>query len=308
MVLQRNRTIVRFAFAWTICTVACSSGRGSDKLVRIHLPRTVQARTELVKLGDIAQVTGGNPVRRRQIAQLDIAERPRTDDTEKLSLQQIALRVQLSGIPLSEFSVTGAQRVHVSWGSKALDDSAVLESLRPKLADRLNVDANDLQIRLTRPLPASANSNEWGDAVLEPFLPTTVRLGPLTMRLGVYREGKLLQTLNVSVDVRLFRRIFVTDRRIAAGQQITENDVHLERRPLAQRALSDSAENVIGQTLRRTLQANEIVLQSALAAKRQTKSEVVIRARDLVALTARKGGSVAREGGAGTQLLRSLSA
>ena len=269
--------------------MSCASTQASDDVVLVKVPRTAQVQSELVQLGDIAAVIGGNPALRRQIAQLDIVERSTPAVTEKLTIEQIALRVRLSGVPRGAFTVTGGPRVHVSWGSNGLNDRAVLESLRPQLAERLNVSPHDLELRLTRPLPSSVSERVGENAELRPLLPPLVRTGTVQLKVGIYQDNQLVQTIGVSVDVRIWRRVFVTNRRVAAGEALTDEVVRIDRRALSGRAAVDFADTISGQSTRRTLRAGTVVLRSDVAEPKPAQREIVIRNRDAVVLTARKG-------------------
>jgi len=283
------KQVLRQSLAFLGLIISCASTQAADGVVLVKVPRTAQVQNKLVQLGDIAQITGGNPALRRQIAQLDIVERSTPDVTEKLSIEQIAFRVRLSGVPRGAFTVTGGPRVHVSWGRNRLNDHAVLESLRPQLAARLNVNPHDLELRLTRPLPPSVSERVGKAAELRPFLPPLVRTGIVQLKVGIYLDNQLAQTIGVSVDVRIWRRVFVTTRRVAAGETLTDEVVRIDRRALSGRVASDFADTVIGQSSRRTLRTGAVVLRSDVTGPKPAKREIVIRTRDAVVLTARKG-------------------
>ena len=266
-----------------------SSVPAADNSVRVALVRTAAVPHRIVHVGDIAEVSGGNPAIRRKIAELDVTELLTPRSVEKISKEQIALRVRLSGVRHPEFTVTGAERVHVSLREeREISDQMVLDMLRPKLAAALHVGSDDVELRLTRPLPTSLVSSGWDDATLKPFLPPALRPGQLNLKVGVYRKQRLVQSVGVAVDLRLLRDVFVADRRLAPGEQITHDNVRRERRPLTGTASSDFAEDAIGKTLRRGLREGDLLLRSNLTTK-TTQRQVAIRSRDVVSLVARKG-------------------
>src|SRR5689334_12448575 len=61
-----------------------------------------------VRLGDLAEVSGGTVEQRRQLAQLDIADMPRQQPGATVTRDQVAFRLQLAGLTPSSFRMVGA--------------------------------------------------------------------------------------------------------------------------------------------------------------------------------------------------------
>ena len=276
-----------------------AADRGAVQLV---LPNAVSVDHELVRVGHVCQVVGGPLALRQRISRLDIEQRRADSKPVSITADQIVARLLLDGIPRGQFAIGGADSVRAQWsatqsqtlaqvqGTQSINDGGVLAVLREPIARQLGVDAEDLFLRMSRPLPATVrNLQVLGEVELRPLLRNTVRPGSNSMKLGIYQQEQLLTTFSVGVDVGLMRSVYVASKRLDSGELLTTENVRLQRRTVLGRAATDYATEVIEQRLKRSVRPGQILLQSDLRRQANSAKEIVVRRRDLVQLTARKG-------------------
>lgn len=257
-----------------------------DDTVLVKLRGVAVPKGKLVTIDDVAQITGGDLVTRREIGQLDLALIEH-ETVNSLSKRQIRLRIQLAGLAGEHVKVVGDDKVLLRPPLSSSNPQRLLDTLRPKVADRLGVSPTDVRLRLSRPLAEDAEILEPG-VQLEFFIPAAVRVGPLTVRAGIYEHGRLRQTVPISLDLQVAQAVTVTTRTIESGETITSADIATERRVLSREIARHAATNVVGEIAKKSILKGAVVSSLDLAASASSAKPIVVRNRDIVEIVARR--------------------
>ena len=175
-------------------------------------------------------------------------------------------------------------------------ETRVLELLKPAIAKRLRIAPADLDLRLAKPIPSQAVDYFAANNTLEHSLPGVVKVGTLNTRIRIRDKERLIRTLPVSLEVRVYQTVFVAQRQLEAGDSLSESDVIQERRLTTDRD-RHATESEIGKRLKRKVMEGAIVSTSDLDQAKQ-KREIVIRSQDIIEIVARSSTLQARVSGA----------
>ncbi len=263
-------------------------------VVHIALRQSSRVAHPLVKTNHIADIQGGNAPMRRRISELDVLEFPAGRTSEQISQSQLSLRLQLAGVPENAYRISGPTHTTVTLGTSFSSDQRIIEAAREGLSQHWRVEPNDLQIRLSQPLPAALRTLLADDANLEisPFLSQDHTPGFMRLVLGIYRDQNLLNRVTVLLDVQLVRTVAVTNGPLGARQLITADDVRLERRSVSGRVAMDAVTEVANKVTARSLPAGAILVHKDIRPNGSgaTGSAEVIKRGDIVRLVARTPG------------------
>ena len=295
---NRLRMILLTLLVYTTARGNCEAdhpARTSPVAVKLH--RTFVPRNALVKVADVATVTGGDFFTRRKISELDLTLLTDIRKAARIPSEQVELRIQLEGIPQSDFRVTGASVVRLD-GSSTINESGLLTLLRDRMSTRTKLSPEDIQLRLVSPMSRELQEMMVAETDLDFMLPQQVLPGTHTVRVGTRKNGKLTRVFSLSVEVQLTKPVLVARSTIENGSTIKATDVTTERRPLDRQQLQNLARDAIGRKVRRTIAEGSIISSLDLARPTPKRRDVVIKNRDFVDIVARRKSLVVRVSGA----------
>jgi flagella basal body P-ring formation protein FlgA len=281
------------------CLTAVSGGAvlaEVPNVVDLNLPEEAVVYRSLVTIADVAQMSGGTPTLRALIGAIDVAELAEVSSSETIRSSQLKLRLGLAGFDSADFRLSGASRTLIIRRSEQIRDELIIRSVQGPLAAHWGVDPSLLQVRLARPLSSvireSLETNEALD--LKPFVPESCRPGRLPLNIGAYRDGQLVETFPVTLDVELTRRVMVARQDLRPGERITAEDVQVEKRSLTGRTAIQVADEAVGQLAARWIRAGDVLERTHVQLRRSSpredaRSHAVPR-RTVVRLVARKPG------------------
>jgi flagella basal body P-ring formation protein FlgA len=283
-----------FSIALPLLTVVSACAEEAA-VVHIALRQRSTVGQRLVKTNHIADIQGGQASVRRRISELDVLEFPAGRTREQINQSQLSLRLQLAGVPESAFRISGPTRSTITLGTTiASSDQRIIAAARKALSRHWQVAPDDLQIRLSQPLPAALRTLLAEDADLEisPFLNGDQTPGFMRLVLGVYRYHNLVNKVTVLLDVQLFRTVAVTNGPLSARQLITADDFRLERRSVSGRVAMDAVTEVANKVATRAVRAGVILVNKDIRPHGSGSAEraEVIKRGDLVRLVARTRG------------------
>lgn len=265
--------------------------------VLVELLGRLEVLSGVAKVADIARVSGGDLVTRRKIAKLDMAEFDSVDSLKRLTRRQVELRILLAGFPKDSFRLEGAKTVLLQVSNVSSPESRVLDFLKPEIASRLGVPPGDINLRLAKPIPQNTDQYFRPSYTLEHALPDNVKVGSLNTRIRIRDQDRLIRNVSISLDVQLYRDVFVSQRDLEPGTVLSEVDVVQERRLVSDREIYAS-QSVVGKRLRRRIAKGAIVATLDLDRPATVKREFVIQSRDIIEIVARGSGLQARISGA----------
>jgi flagella basal body P-ring formation protein FlgA len=296
---------------WTLAAAQERGSAAKEQPVLIRLQARPRVADSVIAIGHVAVVEGGRPELCQRVAALDVGE---LSDSGELSLTQegIAYRVQLAGIEARQFRVVGAARAIVSRAPQELSEASLFDAAKRALLRKVPVPADEVSIKLAQPVTVPGLLISARDRVrLEAELPAAGRpLGKVVMEVTVYLNDKQREVVPVYLDVLLYQELVFAKRRIDAGEMLTPELLHFDRRAV------DGGNNYLvksqalnGLKAKRTLMPGQALSNNDVEVPAQ-RSPIVVKARDMVKLVANVGplrvttlGEAIEDGQAG-QLIR----
>lgn len=292
--------------------------------VVITLHPVAQYKSAVVRLADVAEITGGDAALRARIAAFDLEDTPLSGDSLEITPPQVEFRLRLAGIEMDRVAIRGpavqvsspagerggvspparlsqnrgANATPLAWArsnkaeatSVSPQEQAVLDAAKKCILARLPWPADDVSLRLVQPLRREVRQFDQADEVTcsaEVRSPGTP-VGRVSVRVVLTASGR--QTLDVPVvfDVRHFDSVVVAAKPIQRGQLISKSDLYVDRQEVtALVGYSSTSENLIGTKAKRTIGAVQMVRQADVEAAGRPSEPFLVKRRDRVKLIGR---------------------
>ena len=264
---------------------------GADRRLRITLKDRVETTRRLIRLSEIAQIAGGDPLLRQRAGRLDLVQLEEHESTADISRTLVQARLLLSDAAPDGFRVDGAPVVRVVTPTNIAPEDRALAVTQTAIAERLAIAVDDVVVRLAQPIPADVVQGIQQSPVdgLEARIPATPVGGANRVDLWVRDAAGVQRVRPISVEVRFRQLVPVATRPLKARQTLTIDDVDLEPRDLLQRGVGLTLEQVIGNALRRPVVAGDVIHNTDVIAAVATDDPVLIKPRDVVQVTVKKG-------------------
>ena len=302
-------TLLRaFAGSMLLAAVTHAAPQARQGRVLIETRSQVAIPHAIVRVADVAEVSGGQADVRRFVSHLDLDEIDTAPGNVQIRKSQIRLRLRLAGLKETDFQLVGTAETSVRREHAKLNDQAVIRALRGPLAEAWQLNEDTIHIRLERPLAESVKKQISFDAQsrLEPLLPTDIQPGRLRPTIGVYRNEQLIDTFAVPVNVYVEQLVAVARRSLKVGERLTIDNVLFQRqRLIGPSATQTVASQGLGQYVQRPLRANELIkvfdISTELPVEKRTPvakptrtskssaERTVVRSRTPVIVVARRG-------------------
>ncbi len=266
-------------------------GAGEAGPVVVTLRSAVRVTASPVCIGQVASLSGGTATLRRQIADLDLAERPHAGKPLQLLRELIAYRIQVAGIDRGRFRVQGATVVQVASGDASPGEDDLFEAARDALLERLHKPADALTVSLAQaptlpPLNLSVSDELRLDA--DPREPLSVP-GRVRVDVTLRVNGERLAVVPVLLDVKAQQGVAVALRRIEVGEELGGDNIRFEQQMIDDPGACLTALDVAaGRKARRAIPAGQVVPTAAVDITR-VDNPILVKQRDLVKLIARVG-------------------
>jgi len=241
--------------------------------VEIRLRQRVRFDGGVVRVVDIADVQGGSVTIRQRIKQLDVAELLRDIPFAIVRPRQVRMRCLVAGLRDRQFVITGATSSLVDMGSatterpitpavtdsQSLLERLTLDAIRTELAAYWQIPGDELFIRLQRPLQSRPVISESDTGLsVKAYLPANATPGSISLMTEVNSPGSKRVQSTVSVNA------------LHRPHGDTSGQVKL-----------------LGH---RTDSANSTPDRLGILSPRQKPGPIVVRSRDRLKLTAKRGG------------------
>ncbi len=194
----------RFRFsafsALVLCGVAVSQIRvlGAAEPVNVRLRFRTDFEGQTVRVGDVAELTGGTAAQRRKLANLDLERLTQRTQVLELTRRRVHLRCLLSGIARRDLSVTGPSQclVRATYISvpevpeeprklKAIDpDEVAIQQIRDVLAKRWQVPQQEVSVHLTQPIPGLLKFAQGSEPIsIRAYPPANLQPGTVKLKI-----------------------------------------------------------------------------------------------------------------------------
>lgn len=268
-------------------TVMLASAAVRAESVQIMLRAKAEVTGDLLTLGDIAQLSGGDPARRRRLAALDVAHAGDAAGPLHLTQAQVRLRLQLSDLPPTSWTLGGPRVIQVEFLEDPNPGTPVLDQIRVDYAKWLGLPAAQLKVTLLYPLAPEIRELS-STHLIRPIITSEPRLGRATVRLGIYANGELVGNHTAAVEIQSYVDVPVAIDTIERGTELTGDLVRWERRPLSDPEAVPSAKSFVGKQARQTINAGQAIRHTQLT-QTITRKKPTIAARRSVRMIAQRG-------------------
>ncbi|MCA9030098.1 MAG: hypothetical protein KDA66_04770, partial [Planctomycetaceae bacterium] len=209
-------TLMLLLCAWT------SNLWGEDVVVSLRLNSTVT--TELVRIGDCADVSTTSDSLAEQIRELDVDQFD-TESTRVIPRQQIELRLRLFGLGENEVRVEGAKSVEVTRTTVPARDVALETAITSQMVKQYSLTPGQIRVRLMTSVESLFPGSTQEALDWDVLLPGAVPCGRHSLLVRGLANGRLVVTRQVSVDIQIRKPLVVANRDLPAGYVITDGDI-----------------------------------------------------------------------------------
>lgn len=304
---------------FALCLLVVASAHAAEAPITIRLRSPNEPITDVVRIGDVADVTGGDESLRRQIAQLDLDDVPAAGQQFDVTPQQVAFRLRLAGIDPQSISIRGMigntpnqprdSRVPVKWAPQtraqpdvASAEQAVIAAAVACLKKQLPWSDECLDVQLAQSLPRELQDRPASAGYTAEWRSAGTPQGRIALRIIRQAAGEKSVDVPVQFDVRHFEEIVVTSRPIARGEVIVASDLEIARRDVTQSVgYSTTSESLVGRKAKRILPAGHVLKATDAEAPVRAAEPPIVKRRDRVKVIARSGALVIEMAGESQQ-------
>lgn len=272
-------------------TVQLRAEDGAADLLRVELHERIAVCERLVRVGDAAEIRGASAELRARAAGLDLLELSPNQTAEQVTAARLTARLLIAGFAPEQFRVGGASMTEVVWRTEQSAEERVLAAIRRGVEERLYVPADEVSPQLAQPLATELVQflEQTPDAAVEARFAAVPTGGRTRVELWLAAPGAATRVTAANIDLRFRQIVPVVSESISAREIITADAVTFEEREVAQLNSVLPAEQVVGMSARRRLVRGDVIVSRDLAEPKAADEPMLIEARDLVRLTARKG-------------------
>ena len=290
----------------------CEASAGDEITITLH--HSGAALEHLVVLGDVADVDTPNAELQQKLEEIDLWEfKDGESQDASLARNLIQTRLLLAGYSQNDLRWRGAEECVVRRGRNIqasasresrprprlsqhvrLTDMNLESALQERIADAVDLEVEDVKVHLTNPCFSRTLAKEHLGQMgkLELTIPNRPQPGRVTVGVRVLTDLKLLATIQTQVDLSLRRPILTAKSDLPRGTRISETDLVERPQWLTRAEAHPRQSDAVGAVLSRDvlegqgLKVADLVHRPAAAAG---DPSIVIKARDKVSVTARKG-------------------
>ena len=243
-----------------------------------------------VAISDVMEVRGGTQKLRSLAGKQDL-EVLENLQTEKITKQQVAVRLLVAGFDQDDFIISGDESTYVKFIRQDDLKQRIESKIESELARQFGVSIADVQVNLSPKTDFAqiGNSIDVSKFDLMAIFPSKLPLGDKTIQTEfIDRLGERI-TKRLNVQIVVMKEMVVTSEIVARGTVITADHVQTVKRPMANDNNIELASlDCIGCTAVRDIPPYEIVSTRYLT-RQAPKKQVVIRQNSLVDILLSKG-------------------
>ncbi len=268
------------------------AGQASAQItVRLHRDPVVGSRE--VRLDDIATITAGSPQLVAAIGRIDVASIQAPDTIATLTTSFVRIRLMLAGWQQNALVVQGPESVMITYvESQPVTDADVERAARDAMLLMFGTTEDNIQVRL-RDVFMSAVPRQFRELPglrIEVSPPVRAELGQTSMKVRLWKGDNLVATRLARFIVLKRQRVAVTRISLQRESIIGPDDVQFENRFLPTVADEPTEADIYGRSLRSVVGPGKILSLRDLRQPVAAKQDIVIRARDIVQVTAKGNG------------------
>lgn len=285
-------------------TVPAAGGREAAEPVLISLRAESTIRGASIRLGDVADIQGGDPALVTRLRAVEVGRSPLPGLSRTLDLPYIKARVRLAQIDPAGLTWDVPPAVTVLAASQRLPGSDLVAAAREQVLALRAAEGGPASIQPTA-IPPDLTLPAGTLELKARVRPGTDLSGTVPVTVEAWVDGAQVRSLSVGVKVVPLAEVLVAARLIPRHSLIGPEDVKVERRPLGTgtEPLREPAA-ALQQRAIRTINPGEPILATLL------EFPPLVRRGDIVTLTVQGPGLTAvtqgeaREDGKAGQIIR----
>lgn len=302
----------------------------ADDVVTIAIRANAQCDSSVIRLGDVANITGGESGLRNQLKMLDLEDGLAPTESILIQPPQIEFRLRLAGVNLEKISIRGAAvrvtsrsaspartaktitsaaaistnsravtgpRISIDLGAFSLDEGPlereIVQTAKACILSKLPWPAESVDIRLAQSLPTEVRQvdSATGFECLAELKTTGPAVGRVQVRVIAEGPAKKAFDLLLIMDVRHFDDVVMTAKSLDRGHVIRANDLFVDRQDVTDlQEYSSKSSDLLGSTMKRPVRALQLLRSSDLETVARGENSVLVKRRDPVKMIARIGG------------------
>jgi len=233
---------------------------------------------ERITLGDVAEITGEAAATAR-LAAIDLGAAPGAGAACDVTLQFLQSRLIQERVDVRAVQWAGQARTRVTRATSILPGATIAKAAAERVRKGLPWPAEDVVVEITRAPNDLALLGSTDDLAYTVSTPPGQRLlGAVPVWVTICRAEQAVGRASVLLEVRVFQRVVVAQRRIAAGERLTEDLVRLQRTEL-NAATADAIPDlgqVANQEARQEIPAFAILTRRMLSPPRVVRRGAVV--------------------------------
>lgn len=290
-----------------------SASSTESQQVVVALRQAVSVEDAVVRIGDVAAITGGAEALRQQIADLDLEDSIKPGALIEVSAVQVEFRLRLAGVKPGQAVIRGtvaevtrsASHLGVTRAGSSLPaqsdwEQLIVNAVHASVSQRLPWEADNVVVRLAQPLPRELlNRPLSSEASCMVELRTTgAPVGRVSVRVVVTSSDVKSREWTLQFDVRHFEKVIVAARGLSRGHVLTRDDLIIDRQDVTSLVgYSSSPQPMLGQRIRRAMPAAQVIRESDLEEPSRVAAPMLVKRGAPVKLIATSGNlSVTTEG------------
>ena len=267
--------------AMCLCAPAVFSANGG---ISLTLKAAVRVEREMVRLSDVATLTGTSPSQVKTLGQTVVARAPQPGQTRFVGIDYLRIRLKKAGIDTTAIVIKGPKDVRITRQAATLPTQRIQRAVEMAIRSRMPwkneaVTIGKIALDETIRLPTGKLSYRIEPARNEDYLGRTI------LALHLFVDGEAVRKIWVNTTISVMADVVTVIRPLAKHAYIEAADLSVERRNLADLS-SDTVsriEDAIGNRTTRMIYP-QTVLQSSMFS-----SPPLVRRGDIVKIVANSG-------------------
>lgn len=260
---------------------------------------------KMVKLGDIAHITGKNDRIIKSAKSIVLSRSPVLNRSIFLGKDLIEKAILKNGFDLKEIKLIFPQKIIVKNKITIISEDEVKKTLREYIYK--NMPWRKDQVEITQ-IGFKGDISLPGGKIVQKITSkgNSSFLGKVPLYLEFLSDGKILKRKKVNIEIRVLMPLVLARAFMKKNQIISENDIYIEERWVSKisRNFYTSKEEVLGKKLKRAIKAGQPLFEQILVIPadiaRGNKVTILVETRNL-RITAP---GIAREEGRKGQIIK----
>ncbi len=205
----------------------CLPASAQNKIT-IRIPAETSVETEVVKLGDIAQIEG-NFEKLERLKTVSLGYAPNIGALRELSREQIWLSISAAGFAGVEIMLESPGKILIRRTGQTVSQAQFREQIEKFLTAKFAAERISAKI-LKIDLPEIIQVPKGAFEIRSNFATVQNFFLPFSVSVEIRVDGKVIRRLTANIVIEAFADVLIAVRDLPANIKISEADVRLENR------------------------------------------------------------------------------